>query len=114
MYVVAFEMGDLCIKEDPHIESVLNIIGKLNQDSTKYKYMGQGLYTLAYEYFTKRHDRNIVSYCSHQIYNILKDNINSSFLEFYKNKGTTAYDNNKQYTELRRFWAVNIQSNRRS
>ena len=100
--VVAFEMGDLYIEENPHIESVLNIIGKLNQDSTKYKYMGQSLYTLAYEYFIKRFDRHIVSYCSPQVYNILKDNINSPFLEFYKNSGKVAYDKNKQYTSILR------------
>ena len=78
--IVAFEMGDLYIERHPHIESVLNIIGKLNQDSTKYKYMGQSLYTLTYEYFTKRFDINIVSYCSPQVYNIMKYNINSPFL----------------------------------
>ena len=78
--VVAFEMGDLYIEENPHIESVLTIIGKLNQDSTKYKYMGHSLYTLTYEYFTKRFDINIVSYCSPQVYNIMKYNINSPFL----------------------------------
>ena len=71
--VVAFEMyEDLCIEENPNIESVLHIIDKLNRDSTRYKYMGQCLHTLAYGYFTKRFDRNIVSYCSPQIYNILK------------------------------------------
>ena len=74
---------DVHIEENPNIESVLHIIDKLNRDSvTKYRYMGQSLYTLAYEHFTKRHDRNIVSYCSPQVYNILKDNINSPFLEF--------------------------------
>ena len=41
---------------------------------------GQSLYSLAYEYYTKRFDRNIVSYCSPQVYNILKNNINSPFL----------------------------------
>ena len=96
--IVIFEMGDLYIEGNPHIESVLNIIGKLNQDSTKYKYMGQRLYTLAHEYFTKRFDRNIVSYCSPQIYNILNYNINRPFLEFYKHNGQVAYDKNKQYT----------------
>ena len=64
--------------------------------------MGQSLYSLAHEYFTKRHDRNIVSYCSPQVYNILKDNINSPFLEFYKTNGTVAYDKNKQYTSILR------------
>ena len=46
--------------------------------------MGQSSYSLAYGYYTKRFDRNIVSYCSPQVYNILKYNINSPFLEFYK------------------------------
>ena len=102
--IVAFEMyGDLYIEENPNIEGVLHIIDKLNQDSVaKYRYMGQSLYTLANEHFTKRHDRNIVSYCSPQIYNILKDNINSPFLEFYKNNGKVAYDKNKQYTNILR------------
>ena len=64
--------------------------------------MGQSLYSLAYEYYTKRFDRNIVSYCSPQVYNILKDNFNSPFLEFYKNNGQVAYDKNKQYTNILR------------
>ena len=81
--------------------SVWDVIDKLNRDSVaKYKYMGQSLYTLAYEYFTKRHDRNIVSYCSPQIYNIIKDNIINPFLEFYKTNEKVAYDKNKQYTSI--------------
>ena len=64
--------------------------------------MGQSLYSLAYGYFTKRHDRNIVSYCSPQVYNLLKDEINSPFLEFYKNNGQVAYDKNKQFTIILR------------
>ena len=101
--IVAFGMGDLYIEENPNIECVLHIIDKLNRDSpSKYRYMGQSLYTLAYEYFIKRFDRNIVSYCSPQIYNILKNNINSPFLEFYKNSGKVAYDKNKQYTRILR------------
>ena len=64
--------------------------------------MGQGLYTLAYEYFIKRIDRNIVSYCSPQIYNVLKYNVNSPFLKFYKHGGKVAYDKNKQYTSILR------------
>ena len=64
----------LHIEESTNIESVLHIIDKLNRDSvTKYRwYMGQSLYSLAYEYFTKRRDRNIVSHCSPHVYNILK------------------------------------------
>ena len=78
-------MGGLYIEEKPNIESVLHIIDKLNQDTVaNYRYMGQSLYTLAYEYFTKRFDRNVVSYCSPQVYNILKNSINSPFLEFYE------------------------------
>ena len=34
--------------------------------------------------YTKRFDKNIVSYCSPEVYNIIQYNINSSFLEFYK------------------------------
>ena len=64
--------------------------------------MGHGLYTLAYECFVKQFDRNIVSYCSPQVYNILKDNINSPFLELYKNSGKVAYDKNKQQTSILR------------
>ena len=56
------------LEENQNIESVLHIIDKLNRDSVaKYKYMGQSLYSLAYEYYTKRFDRNIVSYCSPQV-----------------------------------------------
>ena len=60
--------------------------------------MGQSLYSLAYAYFIERHGRTIVSYCSPQVYNILKDNINSPFLELYKNSGQVANDKNKQST----------------
>ena len=98
--IVACEMGDLYIEENQNIEGVLHIIDKLNRDSTNYKYMGQSLYTPAYAYFIKRLDRNIVSYCSPQVYNILKDNINSPFLEFYKNSVKVAYDKNKQHTGI--------------
>ena len=46
--VVAFEMGGFHIEENPNIESVLHIIDKLNRDSpSKYRHMGQSLYTLA-------------------------------------------------------------------
>ena len=57
---------------------------------------------MAYEYYTKRLDRNIVSHCSPQVYNFLKDNINSPFVEFCKNNsGKFAYDN-KQHTSILR------------
>ena len=91
----------LHLEENTNIESVLHIIDKLNRDSVaKYRYMGQSLCSLAYEYYTKRFDRNIVSYCSPQVYNVLKDNINSPFLEFYKNNGEVAYDRDQQYTSF--------------
>ena len=57
---------------------------------------------MAYGYFAKRFDRNIVAYCTPQIYNILKDNINSPFPELYKNSGKVVYDKNKQYTSILR------------
>ena len=102
--IVAFSIDkELHIEENPNIESVLHMRVKLNRDSVaKYRYMGQSLYSLAYGYYTKRFDRNIVSYCSPQVYNILKDNINSPFLELYKNSGQVAYDKNKQYTGILR------------
>ena len=71
--IVAFEMGDLYIEENPNIESVLHVVDKLNRDSpSKYRYPGQSLYTLACEYFIKRFDRNICSYCSPQVYQFSK------------------------------------------
>ena len=101
--IVAFEMGELYIEENTNTESVLHIIDKLNQDSVAtYRYMGQSLDTLAYEYFIKRFDRHMVSYCSPQVYNILKNDINSPFLEFYKNNGKVAYDKNRQCTSILR------------
>jgi hypothetical protein len=51
-----------------------------------YKFTGQSLQGLAYEYYTKNHDRNIMSYCNPQVYDILKTNINSPFFEFYQEK----------------------------
>ena len=101
--IVAFGMGDLYIEEHPNIESVLHIIDTLNQDSVAtYRYMGQSLFNLAYAYFTKRFDRNIVSYCSPQVYNFLKYSINNPFLELYKNSVTVAYHKNTQYTSILR------------
>ena len=95
--------GDLHIEQNPNIEGVLHIIDKLNRGSpSKYRYMRQSLYTLAYGYLVKRFDRNIVFYCSPQVYNVLKDSINGPFLELYKNSGQVAYDKNKQYTSILR------------
>ena len=49
--MVAFAIDDdLYIEEHPNTESALHIIDNLNRDSVaKYKYMGQSLYSLAYE-----------------------------------------------------------------
>jgi len=81
-------MNGLMIEENPHVRSVMSIIERLNtgDDDPKYRYINQTLYSLAYEYYTKNYDRNIISYCNPQVYNILRDNINSPFLEFYKKK----------------------------
>ncbi len=48
------------------------------------------------------YDTNIHSVCSPQTYEIFtsKECMNSPFLEFYKHEGTTAYDINKQYTNI--------------
>ena len=102
--IVAFEMGDLYIEENPNIERVLRIICKLDQDNSvaKYREMGQQLYTLVYEFFTKRFYRKIVSYCSPQVYHVLTYDINSPFLEFYKNSGKVGCDKDKQYTSILR------------
>ena len=87
-HIVAFQMNGLMIEENPHVRSVMSFIERLNtgDDDPKYRYINQTLYSLAYEYYTKNYDRNITSYCKPQVYNILRDNINSPFLEFYKKK----------------------------
>ena len=46
--------------------------------------------------------KEILYYCSPQVYNILRHNINSLFLEFYSNSGKVAYVTNKQHTSILR------------
>ena len=73
--VVSFAIHEgLHIEENPNIESVLHIIDKLNRDSVaKYRYMGQSY--IHWQTNITLNDlikQNIVSYCSPQVYNILK------------------------------------------
>ena len=78
----------------------------LNLDITKehetYQYTGQSWHSLAHAYYTNNYDKQIMSKCSPQVYDILtsKASMNSPLLEFYKEKGQTAYDKNKQYTDI--------------
>ena len=74
----------------------------IDKDIEKYNYFRRSHHSLAYAYYTNNYDLKIVSNCSPQVYDILTSSVcmNSPFLEFYKNKGTTAYDRNKQYTDI--------------
>ena len=102
--IVGFEMRGITIDENEHYTDVKMTIDTLNEeldkDIEKCNYTGQSHHNLAYAYYTHDYDLNIVSNCSPQVYDILTSSLcmNSPWLEFYKNKGTTAYDKNKQYT----------------
>ena len=78
----------------------------LNLDIAKeqdtYKYNGQSIHSLAYAYYTNNYDRQIVSKCSPQVYDILisKACINSPLIEFNTDKADVAFDVNKQYTNI--------------
>ena len=108
--IVGFKMGHILLEENPSYHTVKYTMETLNinigNDSLKYNYTGQSIHRLAYQYYTNNYDKNIISHCSPQVYDILtdKDNINSPFYEFYckvgYNKGTVAYDINKQYTNI--------------
>ena len=76
--------------------------GNIGTDPEKYNYTGQSHHSLAYQYFTNNYDKNILSVCSPQSYEILTSKLcmNSAFLEFYKNNGDIAFDINKQYTNI--------------
>ena len=60
------------------------------------------MHSLAYAYYTNTYDRQIVSKCSPQVYDILtsKTSMNSPLLGSYKDKGEVAHDVNKQYTHI--------------
>ena len=104
--IVGFEMNGISLDENVDYHDIMSTIKTLNteikNDSHKYNYTGQSPHSLAYQYFTNNCDKNIVSYCSPQLYNILTSKLcmNSPFLEFYANGGDIAFDINKQYTNI--------------
>ena len=67
---------------------------KNDKDSEKYNYTGQSHHSLAHACYTNNYSLKIVSNCSPQVYDILTSDscMNSPFLKFYKDQGTTAYD----------------------
>ena len=72
------------------------------KEQDKYTYTGQSLHSLTHAYYTNNYDKQIMSKCSPQVYDMLtsKANFNSPLLECYKDKGETAFDVNKQYTNI--------------
>ena len=96
--VIGFERDGIAIDENENYQEVHMAISTLNEtiskEKDKYKYTGQTLHSLAYAYYSNNYDRQIISKCSPQIYDILisKASMNSPLLEFYKEKGHTAYD----------------------
>ena len=109
--VTGFEMDGILIDENQHYHGIAHTIETLNEetkskrkstDRPPYVYTGQSPHGLAYEYYTNNFDKNITSVCSPQVYDILTDSgcMNSPFLEFNNSTGTTAYDINKQYTNI--------------
>ena len=99
-------MLGISIDENPHYNYIKMTIDTLNEkidkDSEKYNYTRQSHHSLAHAYYTNNYSLKIVSNCSPQVYDILTSNscMNSPFLEFCKDQGTTAYDKNKQYTHI--------------
>ena len=104
--IIGFEMNGIILDENPKYNDVKCTIDTLNEniekDSDKYNYTGQSNHSLAYQYFTNNYDKNILSYCTPQIYDILTSKLcmNSPFLEFYEKEGDIAFDINKQYTNI--------------
>ena len=89
--------------DDPYSMSndgVINIPCDIHDYNNKYFDNGQTIHRLANDYYTKEYDGNITSYCSPQIYDMLKDNAHAPVLEFYTDKSNIAYGINKQYTDI--------------
>ena len=99
-------MDGITIDENENYQEVHIAICVLNetisQEKEKYKYTGQTPHSLAYAYYSNNYDRQIISKRSPQIYDILtsKASMNSPLFELYAEKGQTAYDKNKQYTDI--------------
>ena len=90
--IISFQMGCITLEENTNYEDIRYTIDELNlkieDNNLKYNYTGQSIHRLAYQYFTNNYDKNILSHCSPQLYDILvdKSSINSPFYEFYKKK----------------------------
>ena len=104
--IVGFEILGITIDEHEHYTEIKMTIDtlseELDKDIEKYSYAGQSHHSLSYAHYTNNYDLKFVSNCSPQVYDILANSLcmNSPFLGFYKNKGTTAYDKSKQYTHI--------------
>ena len=102
--VTQFRLNGILIDENPHYNDIAMITSDLNStiktEAGQYVYWGQQHHTLAEECYRRNFDVKIQSKCSPQLYDILTSRscMNSPFLEFYKHKGQTAYDKNKQCT----------------
>jgi len=78
------------------------------KEQGKYKYNGQSMQSLAYAYYTDNFDRQIVSNCSPQVYDILtsKASTDSPLVGFYTGKADSGFDvymmftSNTQINEL--------------
>lgn len=73
--------------DDPYSMSsdgVINIPCDIHEYNTKYFYNGQTIHVLVYDYYTKEYDENITSYCSPQIYDMLKDNVSAQFFRIFQ------------------------------
>ena len=97
---------DITIDEHESYNDVKITMDTLNLDITKeqekYKYNGQSTHSLAYDYYTNNYDRQIVSKCSPQVYDVLtsKACMNSPSIELYTDEANFAFDVNKQYTNV--------------
>jgi len=104
--IIGFVMHGITLDENINYNNIKSTIDTLNdkieKEADKYNYTGQSHHSLSYQYFTNNYDKNILSYCSPQVYDILTSKLcmNSPFLEFYEENGDIAFDINKQYTNI--------------
>ena len=101
--------GDLTINENAScndIKITMDTYGYIGfgyyKKKQKYKYNGQSIHSLAYGYCTNNYDRQIVSKCSPQVYDILANKacMDSPLIESYTDETNPAFDVNKQYTDI--------------
>ncbi len=91
-----FFCNGLLLEETLDFEDVNFIINftLADEKAHDYAYSGQTLHTLAFEYIFYYFDKDILSYCSPQLFDILTSTlcINSPFIEYFGAAATTAYD----------------------